>query len=455
MTVGKRVTKPKRQKLELDRLIAADYPLPEDMLCVEILIPNDLKYLYALQGFYAQMTNTWAWEGTAEDRQSRAMLVLLAYTATDWEQCMNCEQLIECLQPLFDAIEARFDTLDTSVSLLQTVTDAIQGMQEASAAQPIILPEVVVANSICGGAYALVREMDRINRVLYQEAEDSFVDNAAEWISTILDVFPMFAAQGVNAGAEVANHLAGSNVTSYGTAYDSMEDTAVGLLRCYIEANSGVLDYNVWGDWLDDLPSQFSPANFAADLYARYSPLRQTWINQLLEQINGEISLQEYFDNLWNVYYTGTTTPITCPIFVCPDAKAQNVGIIGSTGEGVKSTVEFTAGVPFDIDAYEETGVTDSYIIALKLPIGNWEVILNSITGTIIAPPDTSETAYAWIDTTGAFHNVLWNVPAEPDEFGTQETTFGIFAPWSTTQPFNAALFNHGAFSANFTVNAL
>jgi len=107
MTIGKRVIKPKRQKLELDRLIAADYPLPEDMLCVEILIPNDLKYLYALQGFYAQMTNAWAWEGTTEDRKARAMLVLLAYTATDWEQCMNCEQLQECLQPLFDALRAQ------------------------------------------------------------------------------------------------------------------------------------------------------------------------------------------------------------------------------------------------------------------------------------------------------------------------------------------------------------
>jgi len=120
------------------------------------------------------------------------------------------------------------------------------------------------------------------------------------------------------------------------------------------------------------------------------------------------------------------------------------------------SFVEFTPGVPFDITAYELTiGAVTSYEVALRLPIGNWEVTLNSITGTITAPADTNETAYAWFDPVTGFDNVLWNAPADPSDFGTHETTRGIFDLWCDIQAWNAYLHNAAPFTANFTVTAI
>ena len=346
------------------------YPETEALRCVELMIPDDDGYLWILAGFVAILGKSWAWRGEPSARFLRAEMWQKAYAETDWNQCMNCEQLIECLQPLFDAINLRFDNLDTAVSALQTVTDAIQTVQEASAAQPLELPQETVASSICGGAYALVRQMDTTNRLLYQEAEDSFVDNAAEWISMILDIFPAFAAQGVNAGAELANALASNNVASYEAAYLTFEDIAVGSLKCWIEANDGVLTYDVWGDWLDELPSLFSPSNYAAELYAKYSPLRQTFINQLAELINQEQSLQNYFDDLWNVYYTGTTNPLTCPVYDCPMSEPipANVDLPGTdTGFAVTMGTEYRincagvwqGGTAIDYDARGNIGVTN------------------------------------------------------------------------------------------------
>lgn len=139
----------------------------------------------------------------------------------------------------------------------------------------------------------------------------------------------------------------------------------------------------------------------------------------------------------------------------CP-LVAQNVGLFSLCGSGEISSVEFEDGVSFEVEAYEtvDTGIS-SYIIALKLPEGNWSVTLDSITGTITPPVDTNETAYAWNDPVTGFQNVLWNSPAGPDDFGTHDTNTGTFNLWCSTQDWHAYLANNGPFSANFTVTAL
>lgn len=144
-------------------------------------------------------------------------------------------------------------------------------------------------------------------------------------------------------------------------------------------------------------------------------------------------------------------------IALCDDCpmEAYNVGILGSCGEGIKSTVYFEAGVPFNVVAYEDTIFADSWIIALHLPSGSWNVALNSITGTIVPPADLNETAYAWIDTSSVWHNVQWNAPATPADLPPTDTTAGVFNAWCSTQSWNVVLLNRGAFTASFTVTAV
>jgi len=132
---------------------------------------------------------------------------------------------------------------------------------------------------------------------------------------------------------------------------------------------------------------------------------------------------------------------------------AENVGILLQCGAGVVSSVEFEDGVDFTIDGYFDG--TESYQIALKLPPGNWSVTLNNIIGTIIPPGNTAQTAYAWMDETGTFHGVTWDVDNPLGFPADTLTTQTVFNTWCSTAAWNAALFNAGPFSANFTVTAV
>lgn len=91
--------------------VAALYPVVEELRCVELQIPNDDGYLWVLAGFVSILGQSWSWLGDKSDRLERARLWIKAYEATDWMQCMNCEQLIECITPLFDAQTAEIQRL--------------------------------------------------------------------------------------------------------------------------------------------------------------------------------------------------------------------------------------------------------------------------------------------------------------------------------------------------------
>ena len=86
------------------KLVALDYPEVTSFRCVEVTIPDDDKYLYALAGFISLLGDAWSYIGDRNDRIYRAARWRMAYSLTTWAACMNCEELQECLQPLFDAL---------------------------------------------------------------------------------------------------------------------------------------------------------------------------------------------------------------------------------------------------------------------------------------------------------------------------------------------------------------
>lgn len=77
---------------------ASEYPTVEGLRCVPVLVPDDDKYVAALAGLYALMTNYYAWEGTYEERGIKRDLLLEAYAATEWENCMDCDDVQECIE---------------------------------------------------------------------------------------------------------------------------------------------------------------------------------------------------------------------------------------------------------------------------------------------------------------------------------------------------------------------
>jgi len=88
----------------IKKLVALEYPEVTSFRCVEVKIPDDDKYLYALAGFISLLGNAWSYTGDKTDRIYRASRWRMAYRLTTWAACMNCEELRECLQPLFDAL---------------------------------------------------------------------------------------------------------------------------------------------------------------------------------------------------------------------------------------------------------------------------------------------------------------------------------------------------------------
>jgi len=361
-----------------------------------------------------------------------------------------CELLEPCLTPIYDALAS----LEASQATQTTSIEALQQAMNASRATEKEVPPVEETDAIYAGALAVVQYMDRKNRLIYQEAEDSAVDNAAEYTDAVLQYVPNAYALQVAAGADLANTYFQNQVDDYITDYTPFEVPAAFDLYCRINAAVGQFSIDLWGDWLNNVEIVV-PDNKAAKLYAKYSPLRQTFLNQIAALINGEQSLEQYFSEIAQAFYTGTTAPVALPEgYVCPDGLAYAVSLFDQCGDGAYQTVPFANGSPFDITA-REVGSSGSYYLALVLPAGNYQVTLNSIAGTITPPADLNQFAYSYFNTSGVQVSAQWNAPATPAIFGTQDTGQGFFAPWCNDQGWNLVLFNEAAFTASFTVTPL
>jgi len=79
---------------------AEQYPVVEGLRCVEILIPDTIENMALLAGLLKLPGRSFNWQGDDEKRYELAQSWRVAYDATDWEQCMNCEELQACLAPL-------------------------------------------------------------------------------------------------------------------------------------------------------------------------------------------------------------------------------------------------------------------------------------------------------------------------------------------------------------------
>jgi len=359
----------------------------------------------------------------------------------------NPIDLCELLSPCLDVINEKLDSQTEQLDRIEEAINAGRAVEKE-------VPPVEETDAIYAGALAVVQYMDRKNRLIYQEAEESLVDNAAEYTDAILQYVPNATALQVGAGAEIANTYFQKQVDDYIADYTPFEVPAAFDLYCKINAAEGQFSIDLWGDWLNHVEIVV-PDNDAAELYAKYSPLRQTFLNQVAAFLNGEQSLQSYFDEIAQAFFTGTTAPIALPEgYECPTGNVFAVSLFDQCGDGAYQTLDFIDGVPFELDA-REVGSSGSYYLAVVLPEGEWQVTVNSITGTITPPADLNQFAYSYFNTSGVQVSAQWNAPATPEDFGTQDTGQGFFAPWCASQGWNFVLFNEAVFSASITVTAI
>lgn len=87
--------------------LSVDMPLPEGTRCVEVRIPDDDAFMPVLGGLIAIATKWFNYDRDPEHKATQlAGLWRVAYLATEWEGCMNCEELTECLAPLLAELQA-------------------------------------------------------------------------------------------------------------------------------------------------------------------------------------------------------------------------------------------------------------------------------------------------------------------------------------------------------------
>jgi len=87
------------------------YPLSDGFRCVEILIPDAWENMALLAALLKLPTRAFNWLPSDDARFVLAQQWAEAYNLTDWEQCMNCDELQACIQPLLDAQTLQFQQM--------------------------------------------------------------------------------------------------------------------------------------------------------------------------------------------------------------------------------------------------------------------------------------------------------------------------------------------------------
>lgn len=356
-----------------------------------------------------------------------------------------CDELIECLQPLFDAIEEKIDTLQTDVDIIQ------ESIEESAARQPEPIIESV-ANAICGGATAVVDAMNAENVAVYQRAEEGFVDQVFEFIPILIELIPVFGQLPFDEMFELVNVYFENQAVDYEADYELIKDDLICDLKCFVEATpDDAFTIEVWAQWLEYVGSAY-PGNRAASVFSRYAPVAQTFVNQIAALINGNQSLQAFFDEMFQVYFAGTQTPVACVGCTCPDLiEIDVVGILSECGTGDISSHQLENGETVELSSYVISG---GHTIAVSIAnTEDWEIEVVSVTGWTAL--GASDSVYGWHDTSDVFHNVLVSSGDTPEDFGTKDTHDAVFASWCATWGVNAAFFSATPFTMVMRVTRL
>ena len=215
--------------LQVERPQAAQFPLVDDLWCIQVKVPADLEYVYLLQGFVGFLTNYWTYKGTLEERKAVADLWLIAYTATQWDGCMDCTELQECLEPLFANQALLFKAmLNTSLYGTDVTPGSPMSAEQRNAdltanTNPTCDLDVTWAQSS-----QVIANFDSLIRAALANAETA--TNDTELINQILDL-PGLQELPINAIAGYAAMLQDAIAENYEAQADAtyLEETSCAL----------------------------------------------------------------------------------------------------------------------------------------------------------------------------------------------------------------------------------
>lgn len=421
-------------------------------------------------------TFNYYWQGSREQIEAvTERMRTMYYDYQEQTGCMICELVIDCLE--------------NDPATREAVNRLIQSMSAPPAQDPYgqNVPESELERDVAAGTnptcnldvlWAQCLYVTKTTNLAIVDVLQKFEvsTNIAELVNGLIDVVPILGTAkqiiGASGALDLVNYFQESLDESYLAQYTEtpggVQDQIACALFCACKS-----DCKITIERVEEVMRQRLGSHFAVPEVSDFINLVETiagiepdttyvvdlafWFAWVAVRVGNFLFGQTFNGGLDLIVGLAADEPNNDWELLCNDCALtwQNIGMFDMCSEGVIAQGEFEDGVPFDVEAYEQVSFPGSYIIMLKLPSGNWNVQVNSITGTITPPADTNETAYAWHDTSGTFHNVLWNAPANPDDFGDKDTTRAVFAVWCSLNSWNAALFNSAPFTANITVTSI
>jgi len=293
----------KNPGIKIPFLDVKNRPIVEGMRCVQVKIPDDDSYAAVLAGLVALGCQWFNW--SRDDEKNGTLIAAqwrAAYLATEWENCMNCEELQACLAPLFDALTTQIDSLSNQVTNLQQVIDNSVQVQQP---EPYELTTCTYGN-VYSGALLAVEQVNLLITSIYKRAEVEAPDNLAEGTELILSAVPLFETLPFDELFSLAQWAFDNQKATYEADYVAEIDGhnwfehAAGALWCLVK-DTCEINYEIIGMWLSSLKDMF-PGNYAAEVFSRFgdatTPTMVNQVGELLNELRGGQSLAAFFDDI-------------------------------------------------------------------------------------------------------------------------------------------------------------
>lgn len=117
----------KNPGIKIPYLDITDKPIVEGTRCVEVRIPDDDAYMPVLAGLVALATKWFNWQRDPTHKGADlAKMWQNAYRETDWEGCMTCEDVENCIETDEGVQDALEQNLITNINSSTSVQTALQ-----------------------------------------------------------------------------------------------------------------------------------------------------------------------------------------------------------------------------------------------------------------------------------------------------------------------------------------
>lgn len=225
-----------------------------------------------------------------------------------------CDELTECLEPLFEAIATQITTMGEALS--EQIGEATEVIEPV----PVAIEDCNLAKAY-NGCVSVVETINDTIMDIYERAEAEAPDILTEFTDIVLSAIPVFETLPIDELFELANWLFENQVEDYTADYTEVwRDEAACMLFCYVQDDCE-LSHEDLTAWLLALETAY-PTNLAAQIFTRFGAatgegLAQQ-IGQAINTVRGGMSITAFFDRLLVQYGIGgqieNSGYLLCPV---------------------------------------------------------------------------------------------------------------------------------------------